>query len=159
MGAPQWPQSTFHEFITRSSCSITELFLVEIELDSGELAAIITSIHVSLRHLFVSGFGRDRVPFVDDSVLSLLTWDNARPSNICPLLDRIEFLECLMFSQGIFAGMVMSRTGGTGGVVNLEEVHVQCQTAHTVTQMDILTDFSIVKEILPRFRVVSSIYN
>src|ERR1700683_2002693 len=51
VGAPQWPQSAFHKFITRSLCSITELFLVEIELDSGELAAIITSIHISLRHL------------------------------------------------------------------------------------------------------------
>ena len=155
MGAPRWPQSAFHGFVTRSSCSITELFLSDIELDSRELAMIITSVHVSLRRLYVKGFGRDDVPFVDDSVLYLLTWDNKRPANICPLLDRIEFVDCLTFSQGVFARMVMSRIGGIEGVANLDEVHVRCRSEHAVTQMDILTDFSIVKEILPGFRVAS----
>ena len=91
-------------------------------------------------------------------MLYLLTWDNKRPANVCPWLDMIEFVDCLMFSHGVFARMVMSRIGGIEGVVNLDEVHVRCRSEHAVTQMDILTDFSIVKEILPGFHVVSVIH-
>ena len=40
----------------------------------------------------------------------MLTWDNARPSNICPLLKKIKFVDCLIFTDGIFAQIMMSRT-------------------------------------------------
>ena len=91
---------------------------------------------------------------MDDSVLSMLTWDNASPSNICPLLKKIKFVDCLIFTKGIFAQMVMSRTkAGAGQVVCLEEVWVECHEDCGMTQMYILTDFNIVKDMLPVFHV------
>jgi hypothetical protein len=40
----------------------------------------------------------------------MLTWDNARPSNICRLLKKIKFVDYLIFTDGIFAQIMMSRT-------------------------------------------------
>ena len=149
-----WPMTAFQDFATRSMCSITELVLRDIELKPGHLSAIITSVHLSLQYLHVNGVGGNGVLSVDDSVLSMLTWDNASPSNICPLLKKIEFVDCLIFTQGIFAQMVMSRTkAGAGQVVCLEEVWVECHEDCGMTQMYILTDFNIVKDMLPVFHV------
>jgi hypothetical protein len=125
-----------------------KLFLVDIELDSGELAAIITTAHVSLQYLHVNDFERGGVPFMDNLVLFLLIWDNTHPSSIFPSLKKVEFVDCLIFSQGV--RMVMFRIRDIEGVLNLDGMYLRCQTAHTISQMDILI-FSIVKDILPGF--------
>jgi hypothetical protein len=149
-----WPMTAFQEFTTRSVCSITELVLRDIELKPGQLAALITSVHVSLQYLRINGVGGDGVLPVDDSVLSMLTWDNTHPSNICPSLKKIEFIDCLIFTQGVFAQMVMSRTKADAGrVAYLEEVWVECHEDYATSQMYVLTDFDVVKNMLPVFRV------
>ena len=159
VGAPRWPQVAFQQFIMRSSCSITDLFLINIELDSEDLIGIITSVHISLRYLHVSGLGRDRVPFADDSVLFMLTWDDASISNVCPSLKKIDFVECLTFSQGVFAQMVMFRAREDARrIAKLEEVYVQCREDLSMSQTLVLTDFKVVKGVLPGFSLSSGVY-
>ena len=83
---------------------------------------------------------------------------NARPSNICPLLKKIKFLDCLIFTEGIFVQIMLSRTKADAGqVVHLEEVWVECHKDCGASQIYILTDFDIVKDMLPVLHVTSMI--
>ena len=82
----------------------------------------------------------------------------ARPSNICPLLKKIKFVDCLIFTEGIFVQIMMSRTKADAGqVVHLEEVWVECHKDCGASQIYILTGFDIVKDMLPVFHVTSMI--
>ena len=149
-GVSEWPQMEFQDFVVRSSCSITQLELIDVGLRPEQLIAVIRSIHASLQCLRIDCTGGKGVASVDDSVLLTLTWDNTRHCNMCPALRKLEFNRCLTFSQGVFARMVMSRSrygAGVGDVTPLEVVWVMSRKDCPVSQV---CDFDIMKYILPK---------
>ena len=78
---------------------------------------------------------------------------------VCPSLEKIDFVECLTFSQGIFTWMVMSKAWeDTRRIAKLEEVYVQCWEDLSMSQTLVLIDFKAVKGVLLGFSLSSGIY-
>lgn len=100
-----WPQEEVTSFLTRASCFLEELVLIQLHLSESDLIECLQRTSPSLTYITVKDC--DYVCF-DDTVLAQLTY-HGQTSFLCPNLESIEFRGPPTFSHGALANMVYSR--------------------------------------------------
>lgn len=101
----QWPQSTFLSLFVPSSCGLRKLALhVQVPILESQLMEILKIVSPTLIELSL----KDSV-WVTDEVLLALDFAYSGQKVLCPILKRIQLLNCLCSSDGIFADMIESR--------------------------------------------------
>ena len=100
-----WPQSEMTSFLTRSSCPVEELLLINSAVTKDDLIKCLEHTTSSLTNILVHN---DSIICVTDAVLARLS-RHGQTSFLCPKLACMEFTDCDSFSDGALADMVESR--------------------------------------------------
>jgi hypothetical protein len=125
-----WPQPDMTSFLTRSSCPLEELRLINLGLSEDDLIECLEHTSSSLIAIVVHECWKI---CVEDTVLARLSCCG-KTSFLCPKLETIEFRNCNSFSNGALADMVGSRweSSATTETSNLSNQLVCCARPESI---------------------------
>lgn len=124
-----WSQGSFLHFLFRSKCYLTNLGIVDYDITSDEVLALLRHLSSSLVNFEIENF---QVKFITDEVLNALTYPaedllatispdgEDSPTILCPLLRELRMVGCLSSTDGVLAEMVASRCCPPPGLARLE---------------------------------------
>jgi len=128
-----WSQASFVSLLSRFKCKLSGFSIVDYDVTSEEILAILRYLSSSLVKFEVDHI---RARFITDEVLNALTYPTTTPtlqapennegeissSILCPHIEELRIVGCISSKDGVLADMVESRCHPPEGCPDLAEL-------------------------------------